>query len=240
MKRLWMLSVIALTLTLIMGESYAGSHKSEGMGGLSLSGKVIETMNSGGYTYVLLETHGEKIWVAVPQLKMKIVKGRSMSFQSGAEMINYESKTLKRKFDRIIFSPGVADRQTIQKEGKSSGSSVGIVTSAKKIKVGKAAGQNAYTIAEIYKNKSNLDKKNVIVSGKVVKVSMGIMKRNWIHLQDGSGNPQKGDHNLVVTSQDLPSVGDVVIAGGILHNDRDFGAGYIYAVIIEDAEISKK
>lgn len=78
--------------------SYAGS---------GLSGKVAETMNSGGYTYVLLEKDGEKTWIAVPQ--MKITKGRTMSFKPGAEMENFKSKTLNRTFKRIVFSEGPAD-----------------------------------------------------------------------------------------------------------------------------------
>jgi hypothetical protein len=69
-----------------------------------LSGKVVETMDSGRYTYVCLEKNDKKIWVAV--YKMKIVVGQNMSFKPGIEMVNFESKTLKRKFDKIIFSTG--------------------------------------------------------------------------------------------------------------------------------------
>jgi hypothetical protein len=69
-----------------------------------ISGKVIETMDSGGYTYALLEKDGNKTWVACP--KMKIEKGKNMSFQPGADMQNFTSKTLKRTFDKIIFSAG--------------------------------------------------------------------------------------------------------------------------------------
>lgn len=71
-----------------------------------LTGKVVETMNSAGYTYVCLEKGGKKTWIAVPE--MKVTKGQTMSFQPGAEMVNFESKTLKRKFDKIIFSAGPA------------------------------------------------------------------------------------------------------------------------------------
>jgi len=71
------------------------------------SGKVVDTMDSAGYTYVQLEqAGGKKIWVAVPQ--MKVTKGKTMTFHPGMEMKNFESKTLKRKFDSIIFSDGVA------------------------------------------------------------------------------------------------------------------------------------
>ncbi len=107
------------------------------------------------------------------------------------------------------------------------------------IKVDKATGPGAYTVEEIFAKGAELDKKIVVVRGKVVKVSAGIMSRNWIHLRDGSGDPAKGTHNLVVTSQDLPKVGDVVTASGTLAKDRDFGSGYLYAVIVEEASVKK-
>lgn len=72
----------------------------------SLSGKVVETMNSGGYTYVALENNGKKIWVAVPETKVKT--GQMVTCQPGGEMKNFTSKTLKRTFDSIIFSPGIS------------------------------------------------------------------------------------------------------------------------------------
>ncbi len=81
---------------------YAASHA-----GSELSGKVAETMNSGGYTYVLLEKDGDKTWIAAPQ--MKVTKGQTMSFKPGAEMENFTSKTLNRTFKKIIFSPGPVD-----------------------------------------------------------------------------------------------------------------------------------
>lgn len=71
----------------------------------SLSGKVAETMNSGGYTYVSLEKNGKKTWVAVPQTTVKV--GQELTCQPGMEMKNFTSKTLKRTFDSIIFSGGV-------------------------------------------------------------------------------------------------------------------------------------
>lgn len=70
----------------------------------ALSGKVVETMDSGRYTYVRLEKSGKKLWVAVP--KMKAAVGQNISFRPGIEMIDFESKTLNRKFDKIIFSQG--------------------------------------------------------------------------------------------------------------------------------------
>jgi hypothetical protein len=65
------------------------------------------------------------------------------------------------------------------------------------------------------------------------------MGKNWLHIQDGSGNAKDGNNDLVVTTQDIPKVGDIVTANGTLYKDKDFGSGYKYDVIIEEATIKK-
>jgi hypothetical protein len=107
------------------------------------------------------------------------------------------------------------------------------------IKVEKAKGADAYTVSETHEKAGELDKKTVSVRGKVVKISKGIMGRNWVHLRDGSGDEGKRTNDLVVTSQDVPKVGDVVTAKGTLYKDKDFGAGYKYKVIVEEATVKQ-
>jgi phosphopantetheine adenylyltransferase len=65
------------------------------------------------------------------------------------------------------------------------------------------------------------------------------MGKNWIHLQDGSGDPMKNTHDLVVTTSETAAKDAVVVVEGVLSKDKDFGAGYRYQAIIEDAKISK-
>lgn len=206
------------------------------------SGKVVETMNAGGYTYVCLEKSGKKTWVAVPETKIAV--GKVMTFQPGQEMTNFTSKTLNRTFDRIIFSGGTATATGPSQGGAVPGGMGGGSKAAsspldKGVKIEKAAGSNAYTVAEVYAKKAALNRKTAVVKAKVVKVSAGIMGRNWIHLQDGTGDPKKGSHNLVATSQDLPSVGDVVTVRGTVYNEKDFGSGYKYTVIMEEAKLQR-
>lgn len=200
-----------------------------------LSGKVVETMNSGGYTYVRIEKNGKKPWVAVPQTEIKV--GQQVTFYPGMDMANFKSNTLNRTFDHIIFSPGVAA------EGTSSGvhgaKTAAAPVSTEKIKVEKATGSDAFTVSEIHAKAGELDKKTAVVRGKVVKVSEGIMGKNWIHIQDGTGDVSTGNNKLVVTSQDLPTVGDVVTMKGVIYKDKDFGAGYRYSVIMEEAAIQR-
>jgi hypothetical protein len=209
---------------------------SEGAAGGALTGTVSETMNSGGYTYMLLEKNGTKTWVAAPQ--MKVVKGQKVSLAPGPEMSNFSSATLKRTFDKIIFSTGPAG-QTPKTAMTTGGSKDKTINPPEKIKVEKATGPNAYTVAEIYQNIGHLDKKEVALRGKIVKVSQGIMGKNWLHLQDGSGEREKSTNDLVVTTQEEPSAGDVVTVNGIIYRDKDFGSGYRYRVIMEDAHVKK-
>lgn len=232
MKIFLRITFIVLALALVVPGGISLSYADD-----ALTGKVLETMNSAGYTYVQIDDNGKKTWLAVPETKVK--KGQKLSFAPGMEMQNFESKTLKRKFDRIIFSGGVLGQQGNESEMKSPGSKGSTAMSTESVKVDKATGPNAYAVAELYKNSKKLEKKKVVVRGKVVKVSSGVMKKNWIHLQDGSGDAKAGSNDLVVTSNDLPAVGDVVTASGTLYNNKDFGGGYKYAVIIENASIKK-
>ena len=121
-------------------------------------------------------------------------------------------------------------------EGGSGGSSSAIVPAAE-VKVEKATGENGQTIEECFARAKDLDKKTVQVRGKVMKVSTMIMGKNWLHLQDGTGNPMSNTHDLVVTTQATPEKGSVVVVEGVLAANKDFGAGYKYDVIIEDAEV---
>jgi hypothetical protein len=83
-----------------------------------LSGKVVETVDSGGYTYICLEKDGKKTWVALQTMKVKV--GDEMDLMPGAEMNNFTSKTLNRTFDKIIFSGGLAvtpsDKKAVAKK----------------------------------------------------------------------------------------------------------------------------
>ena len=201
-----------------------------------LSGKVVQTMDSGGYTYLLIESRGERRWVAINAAPVKV--GDQVTVKPGATMVNFTSKALNRTFDRIVFSDGIEEKTGGAKPAtpKITSGSAGAAVPFSKISVEKAAGPNAYRIATLYANQK-LDGKKITVRGKVVKVSSGIMDRNWIHLQDGTGSPQKKNHNLVVTSKDLPDVGDIVTITGTLIRNKDFGSGYKYDVIVEKAKI---
>lgn len=101
-----------------------------------------------------------------------------------------------------------------------------------------AADAAVKTVAAVNQEKAELSGKAVQVSGKVVKVNNGIMGRNFVHVRDGSGD--QGTNNLIVTSKDTAAVGDEVVVTGNVKLDRDFGSGYMYPLLVEDASIAKK
>ncbi|MHB1184124.1 MAG: DNA-binding protein [Desulfobulbia bacterium] len=196
-----------------------------------VSGKVVETMNSGGYTYALVDKGGVTTWVALPQSAISV--GSEIACQPGMEMNNFKSASLNRSFDSIVFSPGLAS------PGAAVGAKPAVVAApVAAITVSKAGGANAQTIGEIFEKKDSLENKPVVVQAKVVKVNRGILGKNWLHLQDGTGNQAAGTNDLVVTTDSLPEVGEVVTITGNISRNRDFGAGYRYGVIIENAEVT--
>ena len=101
-----------------------------------------------------------------------------------------------------------------------------------------ALGEDARTVGELLTSGASLNGQSVTLRGKVVKFNSGIMGKNWMHLRDGSKAGAE-DADITVTTDDVAAVGDVVIVKGKVSIDKDFGSGYRYAVIIENAQVSK-
>ncbi|WP_457578074.1 DNA-binding protein [Desulfomarina sp.] len=226
------------------------------------TGKIVETMDSGGYTYILVDNGKEKTWVAIPLTKVE--KGTTVTYNSGMVMTDFVSKSLNRTFSTIVFSSGLTGKgnksfhgmaksddsfaAAVQSERKaappaasrpvqSSGGSSGAIAPFREINVTKANAPNGYTVEELYSQADKLNGQKVVLHGLVVKVSPNIMGRNWIHMQDGTGNPMKNSHDMVVTSSELPEVNSEITIEGVLAAKKDFGAGYKYRAIIEKAKI---
>ena len=102
---------------------------------------------------------------------------------------------------------------------------------------GIAKADGGKTVAEVYAEKDALAGQSVAVRGKVVKANPMVMGKNWLHVRDGSG--EEGSNDLTVTTADeLPEVGATVLVSGTLAVDKDFGMGYQYPVIVEDATVA--
>ncbi|HEY3356533.1 MAG TPA: nucleotide-binding protein [Polyangia bacterium] len=229
----------------------------------AISGKVLETMDAGGYTYMRIAGPGGEAWAAVPQTSVSV--GQTVTLKDPMEMSQFQSKTLKRTFDRILFAQldtaggapaaGGGAKPASQaamppghpplpgQEPAGAGSQpehprpAPPAMDVSKIKVPKAAGPDGRTVAEVNTGRAALKDKPVVVQGVVVKYNSGIMGKNWIHVRDGSGKAGSGDDDLTVTTQDTSSVGAKVRVRGTVRLDKDFGYGYKYATIVEGAKV---
>lgn len=229
--------------------------------GFPIQGKAKEVLEGGGYTYVLIAGEKGDTWVAMPGTKIAV--GDACTVAGGQIMQNFPSKSLDRTFEEIVFASGLAGKDgavvampaaagedfgaAMQKEGGAAtaateqappGSAKAVVPFAD-LKVAKATGGNAYTVADIFGKADSLNGKKVKIKGQVVKFSPQIMGKNWLHLQDGTGDSAKSTHDLVVTSAGKAGKGDIVTVEGVLAANKDFGGGYTYAVIVEDVTITR-
>jgi len=197
--------------------------------GSNFSGKIIETMDAGGYTYVHLDNGSEKIWAAGPQTAVTV--GTVVSVATGMLMEDFTSEKLNRTFDELYFVPEI-----VVAGGEPSHPPVSSNPEVSVDLSGISVPDGGSDIATLYSEKSKLSGKKVVVRGRVVKFTPGVMGKNWVHLRDGSGT--EGTNDLTITTDYTVGVGESLVAEGLLTIDKDYGFGYEYEVIIEDAKIT--
>lgn len=197
---------------------------------------VKEVIQASSYTYFKVDENSNERWVAVS--KTVANTGDVYYYDKALEMNDFHSKDLDRTFDKIYFI------SKISKTPMSDFNSAGMPAHSGKVKTPQKGeltidkNEDELTIAQIYSNSSDYAQKEVEIRGMVVKVNEAVMGKNWIHIQDGtkSGN----SYDLTITTLDLPSVNDEVVFKGTVSVDRDFGSGYYYDVIVEDAKLLGK
>jgi len=207
-----------------------------------VTGTVAETLNAPGYTYVRLTTATGEVWAAGPTTTVAV--GQKVTAVRTNTMRNFESKTLGKTFATIEFAEqllvdgagtaapaaAVAPAPAADPHGAPAAAPAG------EVKVERAPGGK--TVSEIWAGAGAMKGQKVKLQAKVVKASNGILGKNWWHVQDGTGAAGKDD-DLVVTTLATAVVGDVVVLEGTVATDKDLGAGYKYAVIVEDAVLAK-
>jgi len=201
-----------------------------------LTGPVLEVLPAAPYVYLHVKTSKGEVWAAVPEAK--VAKGAVVTVYNPMLMTKFESKTLKRTFDEVYFGTLTAAGEAPMGGAENPHAGVGKPTAPVKVgKVEKAAGADARTVAEAWAQAAGLEGKVVTVRGTVVKFNGGVMGKNWVHLQDGTGDAAKGTNDITFTSLDEAAVGQVITMRGTAHTNKDFGAGYKYAIIVEEAKI---
>jgi hypothetical protein len=201
--------------------------------------KVEDRIDASDYSYLQVsEKDGNKYWIAAN--KVDAVKGDILYFTKSMEMKNFHSTTLNRTFESVLFVEDVTKTPHNMNNPNSAPpvdpkTAHSQVMSTPKIDVAIEPVKNGKTVEQIYNDMNSLNGKTVRIRGKVVKYNPEIMGRNWIHIQDGTESA--GNYDLMVTSKDQSAIGQIIVVEGKIATNKDFGAGYTYKVMIEDANV---
>jgi hypothetical protein len=228
--------------------------------GEAIEGQVLEVIEVPNYSYLRIGAPGsDGTWVAVPTAGLAV--GAHTRVHGAMKMQSFASTALKRTFPVIYFGTldggraahGMAPVDPAHDPHASGapGSAPAADSDAMKAAhpalgsvdvkpVERAKGADARTVAELIEQREKLAGKTVRIHATVVKSTPGILGRTYLHLRDGSGDAAKGTHDVVVTTTSTPAVGDTIVIEGVVAIDRDIGAGYKFATIVEDAKISSQ
>lgn len=191
---------------------------------------VIDVKQTSQYTYFQVFENDQKFWMATNKLDAK--EGDIIYYTQAFEMKDFKSRELKRTFESIMFINDASltfEKPQPQSPGKLNPNEI------KDIELAKAP--NGITIKELYSDKQKYNGKEVAIRGMIVKYNRNIMGKNWAHIQDGTKHNESFD--LTVTTNDSLTEGKIAVFKGKITLEKDFGYGYKYDVLMEDAKSSE-
>ncbi len=196
-----------------------------------VTGEVREVLQATSYTYLKVKSGDREMWIAVTKRNAEV--GDTVSFAPDLEMKDFESKDLQRTFESIYFVSRITG-------GDPAGPAAHDVPhkmkpTLEKQEVSVEPAEDGITIAQLLSDKDSYAGKTVKIRGRVTKVNRAIMNKNWVHIQDGTSH--SGQFDLTITTREQVNTGDVVTFEGTITLNRDFGAGYTYEVIMENAKL---
>ena len=230
---------IALLNTGIISFAYAGQNSADQIqmqASGKIYGKITNVLEAGGYTYAEVDTGKEKVWAAATTTALNV--GDMVSFTTEMPMQNFHSKAMNRDFPMIYFVNRFITGDASHADAATAiASSNGTNKSTSKAKAieGISKVEDGNTIAEIHANKQEFNGKAIRVRGQVTKYNTNVMGKNWLHIRDSSTLD-----DLTITTANTAAIDEIVVVEGRLTLDRDFGYGYVYPLIVEDASVKKE
>ena len=198
------------------------------------TGVVQEVLQATSYTYLKVKEGDRDIWIAVSKRDTEV--GETIYFSASLEMKDFESKDLQRTFESIYFVDNITSG-----EPRDAGTAPQSIETPHRMKpvleqreISIEPAEGGITIGELLADADAHAGKTVRIKGQVTKVNRAILGKNWVHLQDGTD--ASGKFDLTITTQEQVNVGDVVTFEGTIALNKDFGAGYVYEVIMEEAK----
>jgi len=198
---------------------------------------VKEVTQVSQYTYLHVDEDGKDYWMAATKREAK--EGQTLYYRNAMEMKNFKSPELNKTFETILFVQELSDQSPLaaQKQPQADMGTRPVKPEIEKqnVRIDRIAGGT--TIEELFSNPKKYDGKEILIKGQVLKVNNGIMDRNWVHIQDGTASG--GKYDLTVTTDEVFTEGAVITVKGKIALDKDFGYGYSYAVLLENAKSVK-
>lgn len=240
--------IIFLTIIVVFGVYFSSCQSNQNSSNPNEHKVIVaEVLQANEYTYLRVKENDKELWMAVTKMEAQV--GETYYYEKGMPMTDFKSRDLNRTFKEILFLESLSKTPIVTNKdiSKTSPHGDGVQTDQnitpqkpniekKEVVVEHKNGE--ISIAELFKNKDKYAGKTIKVKGEVVKYSPEIMSKNWIHLQDGTDFEGKFDLTITTSSTDI-KVDDIVILEGIVSINKDFGYGYFYEVLLEDAKISK-
>jgi hypothetical protein len=182
----------------------------------------------------LLVSEGRKEqWIAVNEMEANI--GTTYYYQGGLKMTNFKSRELDRVFESVIFLDEISLEPPSPPEEVSLSMAHSETIPVEKLDISVETAKDGISIADLVSKKASYEGKTVRIRGQVTKYNAAIMDKNWIHLQDGTEH--EGTFDLTITSDSEVETGKTLTFEGKIALDKDFGFGYFYEIIMEDARI---
>lgn len=197
--------------------------------------KVSEVVQTSNYTYLKVTDNGVENWIAVTRQEAAV--GETYYYDEALEMKNFNSKELNRTFETVYFVQGISKEPNAVATEPQMGAKAVQPTLTIKEGISVAPAEGGVSIANLYASRNDFGGKKIKMKGQVVKINEEVMGKNWIHIQDGTKDGENFD--LTITTLDKVKLDDVVTFEGTITLKKDFGYGYFYELIMEDAKLVK-
>ncbi|MFK7937442.1 MAG: hypothetical protein AB8G22_28260 [Saprospiraceae bacterium] len=198
---------------------------------------VEEVLDTEKYSYLKVKEGTQNFWVAISKAEVEV--GETYYFKGGLLKKNFFSREFDRIFDTVYLVSKFWKKMPAGQSETALEEALATLPEghpAPNLKVGNITpAEGAITLAALFKDTEKYANQTITITGKCMKVNPMIMGRNWLHIQDGSGE----EFDLTVTTSEKVALGAVVTVEGTIALDKDFGAGYRYDIIMEEAVLTE-
>jgi len=235
-------SVLMTLLLVIVTACNSGNSEKNLPAGVH-SVEVIQVIHTTKYTYLRVNEDKQEYWMAIVREEVK--PGETIYYSQGYEMKEFYSKELDRTFASVLFvqDPSASPDKLAATGGAAMPDAAAAGMNPRRQPVTRLENltiqptQGCIALEDLFKNREQYNGKKVKVRGLVTKLSKQIMQKNWMHIQDGTVDGETFD--LTVTSKDIVTEGNIATFEGIVALKKDFGSGYFYEIIMEEATPSE-